>query len=244
MLLNNSPSPSLGSVAPITAMTGLPAMGPGDHVAVPGPIKSVRLDDILTAQKEHIKRLQRSLDEMHRRTARVNNEVRAAGRKCKDTKRGRAVAQFDIGDYVLYADVWQHTRSKLRVKWCGPAQVTATVSNWLFEVKNLITGQRREAHASRLKFYADEMRTYCYMLHTTNSDGHVVDHLVKARYNPNAKRHEIQVHWRGLNSIEDSWEPAQTLLEDVPVAIKAFVRQHLKDAVWCRVFQCAGLASA
>ncbi|OWY93301.1 hypothetical protein PHMEG_00037356 [Phytophthora megakarya] len=170
---------------------------------------------------------------MHRRTTRVNYEVRAAGRKSKDTKRGTAIAQFDIGDYVLYAGVWQHTRSKLRVKWCGPAQVTATVSNWIFDVKNMVAGQRREAHASRLKFYADESLHVSedLLLHVAhNSEGHVVDHLVKARYNPSAKRHEIQVHWRGLNSIEDSWEPAQTLLKDVPVAVKTFVRQHHKDA--------------
>ncbi|KAG3114662.1 hypothetical protein PI124_g3774 [Phytophthora idaei] len=143
------------------------------------------------------------------------------------------MAQFDIGDYVLYADVWQHTRSKLRVKWCEPAQVAATVSNWIFEIQNLITGQRKEAHASRLKFYADASLNINegLLLHVAhNSEGHVVDSLLKAQYNMNKKRHEIKVHWRGLDEIEDSWEPAVTLLQDVPVAVKAFVRKHIKLA--------------
>ncbi|KAG2789690.1 hypothetical protein PC129_g11034 [Phytophthora cactorum] len=143
------------------------------------------------------------------------------------------MAQFDIGDYVLYAEVWQHTRSKLRAKWCGPAQVTATVSNWIFEIQNMITGQRKEAHASRLKLYTDASLNINedLLLHVAhNSEGHVVDSLLKARYNMNEKHHEIKVHWRGLDEIEDSWEPAVTLLQDVPVVVKAFVRKHIKLA--------------
>ncbi|KAG3019397.1 hypothetical protein PC121_g13424 [Phytophthora cactorum] len=46
----------------------------------------------------------------------------------------------------------------------------------------------------------------------------------------NEKHHEIKVHWRGLDEIEDSWEPAVTLLQDVPVVVKAFVRKHIKLA--------------
>jgi len=130
---------------------------------------------------------------------------------------------------VLYADVWQHRRSKLSVKWCGPAQVKATVSNWIFEIENLITGQRREAHASRLKFYAD------VSLHVSedllrhvahNSEGHVVAELLNARYTPTLKQHEIEVRWRGLSDAEDLWEPATTLLQDVPTVVRTFVKKY------------------
>ncbi|KAG1699785.1 hypothetical protein DVH05_012678 [Phytophthora capsici] len=132
-------------------MTGLPAMSPTDNLAVPGPTEMATLESIQTSQHDHVEKLRTALDEMHRRTNRVNKDVRATARKTHNKKHETAMAQFDIGDYVLYADVWQHTRSKQRVKWCGPAQVTGTVSNWIFEIENLITGQRREAHASRLK---------------------------------------------------------------------------------------------
>ncbi|ETM02791.1 hypothetical protein L917_00835 [Phytophthora nicotianae] len=114
------------------------------------------------------------------------------------------MAQFEIGDFVLYA-----------------------------EIQNLITGQRKEAHASRLKFYADSSLdvTEDLMLHVAqNSEGYVVDSLLKARYNQQEKRHEIKVSWRGLDVIEDSWEPADILLQDVPVAVKAFFREHGKQA--------------
>ncbi|GMF47599.1 unnamed protein product [Phytophthora fragariaefolia] len=142
------------------------------------------------------------------------------------------MAQFDIGDYVLYADVWQHTRSKLQVKCCGPARVTGTVSNWIFEIENLVAGQRREAHATRLKFYADASLNVSeeFLLHVAhNSEGHVVDRLLKARYSPALKHHEIKVQWRGLSELENSWESADLLLQDVPAAVRAFVKEHSKQ---------------
>ncbi|KAE8888738.1 hypothetical protein PF005_g5317 [Phytophthora fragariae] len=162
-------------------MTGLKAMGASDHIAVPGPVKVTTLEAIQSAQRENVERLQRALEDMHKRSSQINADIRAASRANRDNKRGTTLAQFDIGDFVLYADVWQHTRSKLRVKWCGPAQVVDTVSNWIFVIQNLVTGQRREAHASRLKFYADNSLnvTEDLLLHIAhNSEGHVVDRLL------------------------------------------------------------------
>ncbi|OWY95775.1 hypothetical protein PHMEG_00034139 [Phytophthora megakarya] len=170
---------------------------------------------------------------MHKRSSKVNATVRAAARANRGNKKGATMAQFDTGDFVLYADVWQHTRSKLRVKWCGPAQVVDTVSNWIFVIQNLVTGQKKEVHASRLKFYADDTLNVSedLLLHIAhNSEGHVVDCLLEARYNRQEKRQEIKVHWRGLSEHEDSWEPADVLLQDVPTVVKAFVRTHAKLA--------------
>jgi hypothetical protein len=233
MVLNHSPSPSLGGVAPVTAMTGLPAMHPLDQLAVPGSVKTATLSEIVANRKVNVTKLKLALDEMHQRTKKANEAARASGRQARNAKRGTAMAQFDIGDYVLYADVWQHTRDKLRVKWCGPAQVTATSSNWIFEIQNLITGEQREAHASRLKFYADaslEVTAELLKHVAHNSEGHVVDQLLEARYNAKDKQHELKVHWRGLDVVEDSWEPAAVLLQDVPAAVKAFVRAHSRQA--------------
>lgn len=229
MILNQSPSKSMGGVAPITAMTGLRAMSPLDQLAVPGPIGSTTWEEIQVKQRENIAKLQAAMDNMHRRTAKAASGARAAGRTSRDNKRGTSMAQFDIGDFVLYADVWAHARDKLKVKWCGPAQVTAATSNWVFEIQNMITGERKEAHASRLKFYADstlEINEELLLHVAHNSEGHVVHSLLDARYSAKEKRHELRVHWRGLDTAEDSWEPADVLLQDVPAAVKAFVRAH------------------
>ncbi|GMF65957.1 unnamed protein product [Phytophthora lilii] len=191
LVLNNTPSLSLGGVAPVTAMTELSAMGPSDHIAIPGPVELATLGEIQTVQRANVVKLQQALEMMHKRTATINSAVRAAERKGHDKA------------------------SKLRVNWCGPAQVVATTLNWIFEVRNLVTGQQKEVHASRLKFYFDRSLDFSedLLLHIAhNSEGHIVDSLLEARYHRTEKRHELKVHWRAFDSIEDSWEPAATLI--------------------------------
>ncbi|KAF4045231.1 hypothetical protein GN244_ATG02615 [Phytophthora infestans] len=144
------------------------------------------LDTIQNVQRENVAKLQQALERMHKSNKQANAATRAAGRKGHDKKQGTTMAQFDVGDFVLYANVWQHTGSKLRVKWCGPARVVDTVSNWIFKIQNLITGQCKEAHASRLKFYADSSLDVSedLLLHVAhNSERHVVDTLLEARNN-------------------------------------------------------------
>ncbi|KAF4045960.1 Calponin homology domain-containing proteinromo [Phytophthora infestans] len=114
-------------------------------------------------------------------------------------------------------------------KWCGPARVVDTSSNWIFVVENLLTGERREAHASRLKFFADaELGITEDLLAQVahNSEGHVVEELKEARYNSTAKTHELLVKWRGLTEEENSWEPVQNVIEDVPVLVKKFLTSN------------------
>ncbi|POM74774.1 Hypothetical protein PHPALM_8212 [Phytophthora palmivora] len=196
---------------------GVKATNLTDPLAVPDPIQVATLDEIQRSRKVNIERLKVVLVDMHKRTANANKNKRAAGRKHDNEKR------HDDGP---------HARAKLRVKWCGPAQVTAATSNWIVEIENLITGERREVHASRLKFYADSSLevTEGLLRHVAhNREGHVVDSLLAARCNAQEKRHELKVHWRGLSEDEDSWEPAAVFLQDVPVAVKAFVKAHRKD---------------
>ncbi|KAG3079190.1 hypothetical protein PC121_g7041 [Phytophthora cactorum] len=140
-----------------------------------------------------------------------------------------AMSQYAIGDYVLNADVWAHTRAKLSVKWCGPAQVVEAVSSWIFKVKNLITGDDREVHASRLKLYSDSTLdvTEELLRHIAhNSEGHVVAKLLDSGYNADTKLFELLASWRGLPNADDSRERAATLQEDVPVLVRNFVRAH------------------
>ena len=142
------------------------------------------------------------------------------------------MAQFDVGDFVLYADVWPATNTKLRVRWYAPVEVVGTSSNWIFKIRNQITGETREAHASRLKFYCDSSLqvTEELLAHVAhNSEGHVVDQLLECRYNQESKIHEVKVRWRGLQDTEDSWEPAQTLMEDILVVLTSFLRKQARN---------------
>ncbi|GMF46184.1 unnamed protein product [Phytophthora lilii] len=151
-------------------MTGLSAMGPSDHIAIPGPVELATLAEIQTVQRANVVKLQQALERMHKRTATINSAVRAAGRKGHDKKQGTTIAQFDIGDFVFSS---------------GGDYVKLD-----FEVRNLVTGQQKEVHASRLKFYSDSSLDVSedLLLHTAhNSEGYIVNSLLEARYNRTEK---------------------------------------------------------
>ncbi|KAF0726139.1 hypothetical protein Ae201684P_020252 [Aphanomyces euteiches] len=228
LVLNQLPSPSLGGVAPVTAMSGRPAMSPTDTMMLPGGLVSVTLQEVADKQISNISDAQLVMDQMHKQLSSVNAAKRAKSRKLYEKQRGVEPAQFVVGDYVLYRDVWAHSRAKLRTKWFGPAEVVKVTSNWLYDVRNLITGDVREAHATKLKFYADcDLHIASdFMDHVAhNSEGYEVEDIVDARYNSRAKSFEAKIKWRGLQDVQNSWEPADNIAEDVPVLFKAFCRR-------------------
>jgi hypothetical protein len=137
---------------PMTAMTGLAALSPLDAIAVPSHIESTTLEVVMAKIRQHVERLMESLDGMHKKVVDASGKARAKGRARSMKHR---MAQFDIGDFVLYANAKEKSKHKPKVRWEGPAQVVDTVSNWIFKIKNLVTGDVSEMHANRLKLYAD-----------------------------------------------------------------------------------------
>ncbi|ETO58622.1 hypothetical protein F444_22997 [Phytophthora nicotianae P1976] len=89
-------------------------------------------------------------------------------------------------------------------------KVVDTSSNWVFTSKNLLTGETKEAHATRLTFYADSSLriTEDLLAHVPhNSEGHVVEKLLEARYDATSAMRQLLVKWRGLCELENTWDP-------------------------------------
>ncbi|ETO81712.1 hypothetical protein F444_04040 [Phytophthora nicotianae P1976] len=204
MVLNHSPCSAIDGVAPVAAKTGLRAMNPTDPIAVPEPIQVTTLDEIKRSRSENIATLQAALADMHKRTSKANKKKEQTAKNIVMAKKAR---------------LWRN------LMWA--------ISSFTLMFGNTLERSSAEAHASRLNFYADNSSlavTEDLLRHVAhNSEGHVVDTFLSTRYNTNEKRHELLVHWRGLDTVEDSWEPATVLLQDVPVAVKAFVRSHQDD---------------
>jgi transposase InsO family protein len=230
MVMNQSPLKSLGGVSPITAFTGLKPMSPIDKVvATVDEIKSSTLQELQESRKFNLERLQEAMENLHKY---ISTRSGATRKSAKGKQQGK-MANFEIGDYVLYANVWTESKNKLLTKWNGPAMVTGTSSPWIYVIKNLVTGEEREAHASRLKFYADdslELTGEFMSMVAHNSEGHVVSELKSFRFNKPKAQYEFLVSWRGLSEAEDSWEPAQNLYEDVPTLVKQFCSKLPQDA--------------
>jgi hypothetical protein len=119
LVLNQLTSPSIGNVSPVTAMSGRPAMALTDLIALPGSLKAAILEEVAVAQKGTIKEAREALDAMHKEMSAANAKKRDAAHRSHDKKKSVKSAQFVVGDYVIYQDVWQHQHTKLRTTWCG-----------------------------------------------------------------------------------------------------------------------------
>ncbi|ETK78126.1 hypothetical protein L915_15791 [Phytophthora nicotianae] len=198
LVLNQSVSDSLGGVAPITAMTGLPAMNPLDPVVTPEGMEAASLDEVRAIRGANFAKLAKVLEELHKRVA----IGRSAAQRRGERKRSNAVPR------------WRNLKL-----------------GTLF-LENLLTGETKEAHATRLKFYADSSLGIAedLLAHVAhNNEGHVVEKLLEARYDATSAMNQLLVKWRGLCELENTWEPVQNLLEDVPALVKRFAAQNKKD---------------
>ncbi|KAF0683005.1 hypothetical protein As57867_024833, partial [Aphanomyces stellatus] len=120
LILNQSPSDTLGGRAPVFGMTGSPAMSPLDLIPIPGSIKFATLGELWEWRRDDLDAMRDGLDKMHEEIAVAGDAKRKKGRGRKSMKKGVEMAQFDVGDFVLYMNVWSMTPSKLKVR--GEAQ--------------------------------------------------------------------------------------------------------------------------
>ena len=126
----------------------------------------------------------------------------------------------------------------------------------LFKVEDLITKKVEVIHAQRLKFYEDSS------LHVTedlinqiahDGNGFLINRLNDLRLNAVSGIPEIQVIWQGFeesdstwepvenlrNGFEESdstWEPVENLRNDVPVLVKAFLKNRMADPLASGLF--------
>ena len=57
--------------------------------------------------------------------------------------------------------------------------------------------------------------------------GHIVEELRYCKFNKSLKVWTILVKWMGLGEVENTWEPLPNLLEDVPILVRNYVRDHI-----------------
>ena len=170
-----------------------------------------------------VRELQLALQAIHRRIG----DTRAARLKANRKQQRRTVPiRFDIGDYVLVANVKSKiTFAKLLCQWVGPFQVVGTHSPYVFRVKSLVDSSERDVHASRLQYYADSS-----LLVTRE----LKDHVSKQSLILNVEKfsdgtYEILVHWKGFEDIEASWEPLTVIAADVPRLVDSYLSSLSTD---------------
>ncbi|GMF44466.1 unnamed protein product [Phytophthora fragariaefolia] len=144
----------------------------------------------------------------------------------KKHQRGESLVNFTVGDYVLRSRVDERHHNKLQVTWIGPYPVVRWDTN-SFRVQHLITDHKLDVHASQLKVYAADssLEVTDELLEHVTSQGIVLaaNELKNHRCNEDIDDFEILVVWKGLQSIEDSCEPIQSLARYIRVLIRNYV---------------------
>ncbi|KAE8960795.1 hypothetical protein PF011_g29976 [Phytophthora fragariae] len=193
--VNHTAEPSLGNKAPVGLFTGLPCLT---------PLREFYLPD--AGELKEDKRLKQRL---------LN----------KKRERGENVINFTEGDYVLRSRVDEKSGNKLLVTWVGSYRVLRADAH-SFLIQHLITGAELDVHASRLKFYADASLDVTEELREhISSQGIVlaIEKLKEHRWSDQIRDYEVLVQWKGLEAIEDSYEPLTSLARDVPVLVTKYV---------------------
>ena len=202
---------------PLDAILGID----GEHLTGPKGMA----EDVV---KEHADRMSAILQEHWgavtegRDRMRVYNDKRAG-------KLARPV-DFDIGDFVLVYSAKK--RNKLRVMWTGPFRVVDTINAAVYVCEHLVTGARSSVHAQRIRMYADstlEVTTDLRDQAAHDMLEYFPDSIVGWREGDEGTL-ELKIHWLGLESSEDSWEPLNTFYEDAPTMVKRYAQQQRKRA--------------
>ncbi|KAG2759317.1 hypothetical protein PC129_g9643 [Phytophthora cactorum] len=211
--LNCTALPSLGNRAPVELFTGLPRPTPLKDFYLPdqNELQPVPESDMVEG---YLEKLRCSIQQMHGAVEDQRTMQRLLNQK---RQQGDNVVTFHVGDYVLRSRVDEKHGNKLQVTWVGPYRVVRADTH-SFRVQNLVTGDKVDVHASRLKMYADNsLNVTDKLLEHVAAQGIVlaVDQLKDHKWNGAINDFELLVGWKGLQSIEDSYEPMSSLAKEI-----------------------------
>ena len=86
----------------------------------------------------------------------VSDKVRENRERQRRAADRGVMPNFDVGDYVLVARVRKRgVTPKLVSKWTGPWRVVTAETGHLYGVENIVSGDIRDVHVARLRYYAD-----------------------------------------------------------------------------------------
>ena len=220
--LNATPSQGrLGGHSPFEVMLGSPPSHPLDAIlGIDFGIDESEADVEMSVQaREHCSAgLSAALEAMV-----PDIDAGRARRHQQNTQgtEGNKGPDFEIGDYVLV--LAKGRRHKLQLKWLGPRRVVDTVNDYVFVVEDMVTMERRVAHAARMKRYADRDLLMTPDLRDQivyDEKGLCVESLVGWR--TTASGLQLRVRWLGFEPADATWEPLELLYLDIPEMIQNF----------------------
>eukprot|EP00903_Cladosiphon_okamuranus_P017345 g15980.t1 len=185
--------------------------------------------DVLDAEAltQHVRHIVNAQTALHKEVLDKVESNRAKQRKA--ASRGQ-LPNFTVGDYVLVARVRRSGLTpKLASTWTGPWRVVTAQQEHVYGVQNIISGEVRDVHVARMRFYSDSELDITSDLkevfqHSFNQGEFEMEALINIGESHDGSGYLVRVRWSGFEADEDTWEPLKTLWEDAPT----FVKQQLR----------------
>jgi len=108
----------------------------------------------------------------------------------------------------------------------GPRRIHKVLSNWEFEVEDLISKKREKVHASRLKFFSEKNLEITEELRNQiahNEETFEINEIRDIRYEKEYDRYQLFINWKGFSEEENTWE----FLEDLWETSKEYLMRYL-----------------
>ena len=137
---------------------------------------------------------------------------------------------FAMGDYVMVARARRPgSMPKLVSTWTGPWRIVTADKAHVYGVQNIVTGEVKEVHVVRLRFYADKD------LEMTATLKEVLQHafiqgefemagIVNISEAEDGQGFDVKVDWVGFDEGESSWEPLANIWDGAPQFVKSELR--------------------
>ena len=228
-VLNNAILERLGNRCPRTAFLGLPQDTPLLSITKKRNknIKVGSIDQVRAEQRVKASQLHTALDKMHKEVAECSDKKRRAAVESHNRKTNVRPINFTEGDYVLRGARESQRGKKPQLKWHGPFQVIKCKSEFIFVIKDILTGKTEEAHGRRLKLFrnSDYQVGEDLLHHLAYQQGEllVIEKFLGIRSRRGTT--ELEVKWKGFTRDETDWVSVDTLQEDVPVLLQEYLTE-------------------
>jgi transposase InsO family protein len=232
-VLNHSAVDSLGGKSPVEIHSGTKPSNPLDAIFDHVKEMVVACPTNTEIINRNFEGLKTSMQHMHKNCDIAKDIKKKANRRPVKHPRQPRMPNFEIGDYVLWArvdDKFDH--GKLQVNWRGPFRIADTRSDYVYVIEHLLTGDKRIVHCTRLKYYEDKSLHVSEELKSHISQQGMVfttGPLKGLRYNNANKKWEILTSWEGFEGIDDSWEPFETLIQDIPRKVIEYLNGYRSE---------------
>ena len=114
--------------------------------------------------------------------------------------------------------------------WTGPWRVANDDKEHVYTVANIITGETREVHVTRMRFYADRDLKITKAVkdvfqHVDQQGEYHIRGITRVKKANRGEEYVVLVQWEGLDDAEETWEPVSRVLEDAPTVLRRELRK-------------------